>query len=116
MNVKRRNVFSLLGSLLILASGCSVERALEPIPPSEASFHGTPSGQACWGQASAVFARMGAMGQHSASYPTPRLGLRNLARLLYDAGIIDDDTMQALGAYVASALNLSIEACLVGED
>ncbi len=66
---------------------------------------------ACWGQASAVFAQMGEMGQHSAEQATPRLGLRNLARYLYGEGIIADDSMQALGAFVADALGLSIDAC-----
>ncbi len=66
---------------------------------------------ACWGQATAVFAQTGEMGAHSSQQPTPRLGLRNLARALYDAGVIPDDTMQSLGAFVANELGLSIDAC-----
>jgi hypothetical protein len=69
------------------------------------------SNNACWGQASKVFAQMGAMGEHSSSFDTPRLGLRNLARALYDQGVIESDTMQALGQFVASELGLDIEAC-----
>ena len=34
---------------------------------------------ACWGQATAVFAQMGEMGEHASQQPTPKLGLRNLA-------------------------------------
>jgi hypothetical protein len=71
----------------------------------------SPNNASCWGQASAVFAQMGEMGEHSSSFPTPRLGLRNLARALYEQGVIEDDTMQALGAFVASELGLEIEAC-----
>lgn len=67
--------------------------------------------QACWGQASKVFASTGVMGEHSSSQPTPRLGLRNLARALSDDGVIDDDSMAALGAFVAAELGLSIDAC-----
>ena len=67
---------------------------------------------ACWGQASAVFAQMGEMGEHSSQFPTPRLGLRNLARELYAAGVIEDDSMQALGQFVAEELGLEIEACM----
>ena len=67
---------------------------------------------ACWGQATAVFAKTGEMGEHASQEPTPRLGLRNLARVLYDAGAIPDDSMQSLGAFVADALNLSIDACM----
>lgn len=68
-------------------------------------------GNACWGQASAVFAQTGELGVHSAEQATPRLGLRNLARALYDQGVLPDDSMQALGAFVADALGLSIDAC-----
>lgn len=67
--------------------------------------------QACWGQATQVFAQMGVMGEHASEQPTPRIGLRNLARTLYEQGVIEDDTMQALGAFVAAELGLSIDAC-----
>jgi hypothetical protein len=40
-----------------------------------------------------------------------RLSLRNLARALYEQGILPDDTMQSLGAFVARELDLSIAAC-----
>jgi hypothetical protein len=70
-----------------------------------------PANPACWGQASAVFAQTGEMGYHSSQQPTPRLGLQNLARALYDAGVIDAPTMQALGVFVATELGLSIDAC-----
>jgi hypothetical protein len=66
---------------------------------------------ACWGQASSVFARSGMMGEHSRSFDTPRLGLRNLARSLYEEGVLEDDSMQALGAFVAAELGLAIDAC-----
>jgi hypothetical protein len=76
-----------------------------------ASTVSAQSSKSCWGQASAVFAQMGLMGEHSSSFDTPRLGLRNLARALADEGIIEDDSMQALGRFVALELGLSIEAC-----
>jgi hypothetical protein len=66
---------------------------------------------ACWGQATQVFAQTGDMGEHASQQPTPRDGLRNLARTLADLGVIPDDSMQALGAFVATELGLSIEAC-----
>jgi hypothetical protein len=71
-----------------------------------------PDNNACWGQATRVFAQMGEMGEHSSQQPTPRLGLRNLARALYDAGVIPDDAMQSLGVFVATELGLSIDACM----
>lgn len=77
-----------------------------------ASAGAAPNDKACWGQASKVFAQMGAMGEHSSGFPTPRLGLRNLARALAGDGIIPDDSMQALGVFVATELGLSIDACM----
>lgn len=71
----------------------------------------TSTSQACWGQATRVFAQMGEMGGHASSFESPRLGLRNLARALADAGALPDDSMQALGAFVAAELGLSIAAC-----
>ncbi len=76
-----------------------------------AAAQGGPNSHACWGQATKVFAQSGVMGEHASQQPTPRLGLRNLARALYEAGVLPDDTMQSLGAFVAAALGLSISAC-----
>ncbi|NIP78856.1 MAG: hypothetical protein GWM90_06510 [Gemmatimonadetes bacterium] len=70
------------------------------------------SEDACWGQATKVFARLGEMGEHASQQPTPRVGLANLARALYEAGVIDEPTMQALGAFVAAELGLDIDACM----
>lgn len=70
-----------------------------------------PSGAACWGQATQVFAQTGEMGAHASQQPAPRLGLANLAEALYDAGVIGEASMQALGAFVADELGLSIDAC-----
>jgi hypothetical protein len=68
----------------------------------------------CWGQASAAFAQMGVMGEHASQFETPRLGLRNLARSLYEQGLIADDSMQALGGFVVDQLDLSVDACSDG--
>ena len=81
---------------------------LAPLTASAA----TPNSQACWGQATKVFAATGQLGQHASSEPTPRLGLANLARALFDQGVIPAPTMQALGAFVAAQLGLSIDACM----
>ena len=72
----------------------------------------TDTPDACWGQATAVFAKTGEMGEHASQEATPRLGLRNLARALAEQGVIEDDSLQTLGAFVASALGLTIEACI----
>jgi hypothetical protein len=69
------------------------------------------SDSACWGQVSALFAQMGLMGEHASSFDTPRLGLRNLARTLHEAGIIADDSMRSLGQFVARETGLEVDAC-----
>ena len=61
----------------------------------------------CWGQASKMFAQAGEMGEHSSSFATPRLGLRNLARAVGGP----DATMADLGVFVATELGYEIEAC-----
>jgi hypothetical protein len=69
--------------------------------------------QACWGQASAVFAQMGEMGKHASQQPTPRVGLANLARSLYADGILDAPTLPALAAFLVSIdPDLTVEACM----
>jgi hypothetical protein len=88
-----------------ISLGVGVLAASAMAVPSQAA------GNSCWGQASAVFAQSGEMGTHSAEQPTPRLGLRNLARALAEAGAIPDDSMASLGVFVADELGLTIEAC-----
>ncbi len=95
-----RNLFLLL-VLALLVSAIFASTAAQA----------APSDEACWGQASAVFAQTGEMGEHARQEETPRLGLRNLARALSDGGIIPDDSMQSLGVFVAESLGLSIQAC-----
>jgi hypothetical protein len=95
----KHRVVAVMVSLLLLTFIPGMAAGAQPAPAS------------CWGQASMVFAQMGLMGEHSSSFETPRLGLRNLARSLADAGVLEDDSMQALGAFVARELGLSIEAC-----
>jgi hypothetical protein len=99
--LQQRSVLFILA--LVLALGVAL---FAPV-----TAQATDQYDACWGQASAGYAKTGEMGEHSSSYDTPRLGLRNLARLLYEAGMIEDDSMQALGAFVATSLDETIEAC-----
>jgi len=68
---------------------------------------------ACWGQATAAFAQMGMMGEHASQQAEPRVGLGNLANILYEDGVLDAPTLQALGAFLVSIdPNLTIEACM----
>jgi hypothetical protein len=85
--------------------------ALVPVLAANPAYAGTGEDDACWGQATAVFAATGEMGQHASEQPTPRLGLRNLAQALYEDNVISEASLQALGAFVAAELGLSIDAC-----
>jgi hypothetical protein len=64
-----------------------------------------------WEQASAVFAQMGLTGEHASQQPTPRLGLANLARALYEAGVSSEPSLAALGGFVVEEIGLDIDAC-----
>ena len=97
-------------ALAALGSGVAVAAPAASAAPLTASA--APNDHACWGQATAVFAATGELGQHASSEPTPREGLANLARALYAQGTIPAPTMQALGAFVAAQLGLSIDACM----
>jgi len=108
---------ALAGALLLVIAGAACTQS-NPLSPSQTFVGAVPSlsqtstPQACWGQATQVFAQMGVMGAHASEQANPRVGLRNLARDLYEAGVLPDDSLQALGAFVADALGLSIDACL----
>jgi hypothetical protein len=96
VRIGRLSAVVLAGVLTLLPAGAAVAQ---------------PADAACWGQATRVFAHTGGLGEHSSSFDSPRLGLRNLARALHDAGVLEDDSMQALGTFVAAELGLSIDAC-----
>ena len=98
---------------LISLTGCTADGLLSEDPAgAEIAASSEANDKACWGQASAVFAQMGEMGIHSSEQSEPRAGLANLARLLYELEMIEDDTMQALGAFVAEGYGLEIDACM----
>jgi len=106
---------TLLAALLFagtaLVAGCTDVIQPDPQLSVEAPQFSATSA-ACWGQATKAFAALGVMGAHASEQPNPRVGLANLARQLYKEGVIGAPTMQALGAFVASAEGLSIDACM----
>jgi len=102
----------IFATLALAALGSGVALAAPAASAAPLTASAAPNPQACWGQATAVFAATGELGQHASSEPTPRLGLANLARALFAQGTIPAPTMQALGAFVAAQLGLSIDACM----
>ena len=101
-----------LGAYVAGELGLQLDRCMENQAAVIAAESAAASNAACWGQASALFAQTGVMGQHASQQSSPRLGLRNLARALYEAGVIPDDGMATLGTYVAEGLGLEIDACM----
>jgi hypothetical protein len=100
-----------LGAFVASELGLSLERCTSDTLAVAAAEQASAAQAACWGQASAVFAQMGVMGQHASQQPSPRAGLRNLARMLAEFGVIADDSMASLGAFVSATLGLSVDAC-----
>ena len=120
-----RAVVLLVGVVSVLAAACGQPASFSPTSPSAIASPVTAavagsSGvgalgrneQACWGEATQALAQLGEMGYHASQQSNPRLGLRNVARLLYDLGLLPDDSLQALGAFLSSALGLRIDSCL----
>lgn len=101
-----------LGAFVANELGLSIDRCTDSPGLTAAAEEAMAASAACWGQASAAFAAMGILGQHASQEANPRVGLRNLARLLYDAGLIPDDSMASLGAFVATEQGLEIDACM----
>ena len=100
-----------LGIYLAAAAGVTLDKCLSNAKAVAEAESFAQNNAACWGQASKVFAQTGMMGQHSSSFDNPRLGIRNLARYLFDLGVIPEDSMAALGAYVSDELGYDLSAC-----
>lgn len=91
--------------------GLDLNRCLEDPEAVQEAEATAAQNAACCGQATAVFAQTGQMGIHAGEQDEPRMGLANLARALFEAGILEDDSLAALGAFVAAEPGLDIEAC-----
>jgi len=101
-----------LGAFVADESGLHIDACLADGGAVIAAEAAMANSAACWGQASAVFAGTGELGRHASQQPNPRVGLRNLARDLAEVGVIPDDSMASLGAFVAAELGLEVDACL----
>lgn len=108
----------LLAAALGAVAGCGGSAPEPPQAPQRelASASDALAGD-CWGQAVralvALQRELGTnFGAHTSAQDTPREGLGNVARALYEQGLIPEPTIQALGAFLSSQLGLSIDACL----
>jgi hypothetical protein len=107
--MSRTTLLSIAAVSVGLLAGCGDSVQPDALTAPAVQYAAAPN--ACWGQATKVFASTGVMGEHASQQANPRLGLANLARALYQAGAISEPTMAALGAFVADALGLTIDAC-----
>lgn len=68
----------------------------------------------CWGVVTSQFARADrGIGEHSSSQTSPRLGLGNVARALFDLGLISDPHVSDLGALLAQLDEFDETVCPV---
>ena len=68
----------------------------------------------CWGVVTSQFARVDSgIGEHSSSQTNPRLGLGNVARALFEAGLIDDPHVSNLGSLLAQLDEFDETVCPV---
>lgn len=111
MGVISEPTLNALAEFVTTELGLDLDRCLQNAEAVAAAESSAAINASCWGQASKVYARMGMMGKHASEQDEPRLGLARLARALYDMGILADDSLSALGAFVAGEFGLSIEAC-----
>lgn len=68
----------------------------------------------CWGVVTSQFAKADrGIGEHSSSQTNPRLGLGNVAKALFEAGLIDDPHVSDLGALLAQLDEFDETVCPV---
>lgn len=95
----KRTIFSVLAAV-----------ALVSVPV--AARASTPAHPDCWGVVTSQRAvAEGDIGQHAAAQETPRAGLGNVARLLYDLGISNGPHVSDLGSALASLDGLDSTFC-----
>ena len=71
-----------------------------------------PANPSCWGVVTAQRATaVGDVGEHSSSQATPRLGLGNVARVLFDLGLTNGTHVSDLGSALATLDNIPETSC-----
>jgi hypothetical protein len=90
---------------------CVVAAALVGVPATSA-LAGAPAHPNCWGVVTSQRASSeGDIGEHASAQPTPRAGLGNVARLLFDLGISSGPHVSDLGTALASLDGLDSTSC-----
>jgi hypothetical protein len=87
-----------------------VAAALATVPTS--ALAGAPAHPSCWGVVTSQRATTeGDIGEHASSQDSPRAGLGNVARLLYDLGISSGPHVSDLGSALATLDGLDATSC-----
>ena len=77
-----------------------------------AAANGGPANPNCWGVVTSQRATTEHdIGQHASSQDEPRLGLANVARLLYELGLTDGPHVSDLGSFLAEMDGLDATHC-----
>jgi hypothetical protein len=99
-NKNVRRLMVLVSMLLVIAATVTPALADGPTHPN------------CWGTVTSQRAStFHDVGQHSSSQSSPRLGLGNVARALYDAGLTSGPHVSDLGSFLASVDGLDETSC-----
>lgn len=81
--------------LLVAVPALAIPSAASAVPAGSVPAN-------CWGVVTSQFARADrGIGEHSSSQTNPRLGLGNVAKALFDQGLISDPHVSDLGALLA---------------
>ena len=73
---------------------------------------GRPTNPDCWGVVSARLASTEhTMGEHASNQTEPRLGLGNLARILYEAGVTSGPHVSDMGSFLATVDDVEATQC-----
>lgn len=73
---------------------------------------GPPTNPNCWGVVSSQLASTEhSMGEHASSQGEPRLGLGNLARMLYELGITSGPHVSDMGSFLATVDGVEATQC-----
>jgi hypothetical protein len=93
--------------LLVAVPALAIPSAASAVPAGSVPAN-------CWGVVTSQFARADrGIGEHSSSQTNPRLGLGNVAKALFDQGLISDPHVSDLGALLAQLDEFDETVCPV---
>ena len=93
--------------LMVAVPALAIPSAASAVPDGSVPMN-------CWGVVTSQFARADrGIGEHSSSQTNPRLDLGNVAKALFDQGLISDPHVSDLGALLAQLDEFDETVCPV---